>query len=345
MSSPASVLTPVGSRATGCAAASAAYECMLRARLLDDKFATLYRAGKIHGGVFLGRGQEALSAAIGVHLQAGDVFAPLIRDAAGRFAFGEPMLDAIRNYLGSVLGPMRGRDGNVHRGHPREGLLPMISHLGAMISVVNGMLFARRHQGRTGQVGVASLGEGGTSTGACHEALNQAAIEKLPLVLVVANNQYAYSTGNDRSFACADLADRARGYGIAAHTVDGTRLPDCLVTLDRAISAARAGQGPQLVVANLLRLCGHGEHDDAGYIETRLKSSALGRDCLKLAEEYLVGEKLADAAQLAAMRSRMQAEIEEAVAQVQREPTPDPYAETWSALASGHLNELHPNFP
>src|SRR5215472_547468 len=100
-----------------------AFRFMLLARMLDDKFAALYRANKIHGGVFLGRGQEALSAALGVSLQKGDVFAPLIRDAAGRLAFGETILDAVRTYLGSPLGPMRGRDGNVHRGRPQEGIL------------------------------------------------------------------------------------------------------------------------------------------------------------------------------------------------------------------------------
>src|SRR6266568_5415722 len=107
-----------------------AYRIMLLARILDDKFASLYRMGKIHGGVFLGRGQEALSASIGLGLHKGDIFAPLIRDAAGRLAFGEPILDAVRTYLGSALGPMRARDGNVHRGRPREGLFPMVSHLG-----------------------------------------------------------------------------------------------------------------------------------------------------------------------------------------------------------------------
>src|SRR5580692_10049343 len=187
----------------------AAFRCMLRARMLDDKFAALSRSGKIHGGVFLGRGQEALSAAIGISLQKGDVFAPLIRDAAGRLAFGETILDSLRTYMGSPLGPMRGRDGNVHRGYPQEGLLPMISHLGAMISVVNGILLARRFQKRLGAVGAACIGDGATSTGAFHEALNQAAVEKLPLVLVVADNQYAYSTPTSRQFACENLVYKA----------------------------------------------------------------------------------------------------------------------------------------
>src|SRR5215472_18385001 len=149
-----------------------AYRYMLLARILDDKFASLYRAGKIHGGVFLGRGREALSVSIGMALRKGDIFAPLIRDGAGRLAFGEPILDAVRTYLGSPLGPMRGRDGNVHRGRPREGLLPMISHLGAMIPVVNGVLYARRANAEREVVGVASIGDGATSTGAFHESLN-----------------------------------------------------------------------------------------------------------------------------------------------------------------------------
>src|SRR5436189_6036420 len=97
-----------------------AFRLMQLARVLDDKFASLYRAGKITGGVFLGRGQEALSVATGLALHEGDIFAPLIRDQAGRLAFGEPILDAVRTYFGSALGPMRGRDGNVHRGRPQQ---------------------------------------------------------------------------------------------------------------------------------------------------------------------------------------------------------------------------------
>src|SRR6185295_10049644 len=98
-----------------------AFRWMLLARQLDDKLASLYRGGKIFGGVFLGRGQEALSVSVGISLRKGDVFAPLIRDAAGRLAFGETVLDSIRTFFGSPLGPMRGRDGNVHRGRPKEG--------------------------------------------------------------------------------------------------------------------------------------------------------------------------------------------------------------------------------
>lgn len=316
-----------------------AFRFMLLARLLDDKFAALSRSGKINGGVFLGRGQEALSAAIGVSLQKGDVFAPLIRDAAGRFAFGETVLDSVRTYLGSPLGPMRARDGNVHRGYPREGLLPMISHLGAMISVVNGILFARRMQKKPGAVGAACIGDGATSTGSFHEALNQAAVEKLPLVLVIADNQYAYSTPTSRQFACDSLADKAAGYGVAVQSIDGTDFDACMKAALGAVSRARKGGGPQLIVANLLRLCGHGEHDPADYVDPKLKESPLGRDCLQVAEEFLLRQKWTTAPQIAGMREEIAHEIEAAVAQVQREPAPDPYEHEWRAIASQHLSE------
>ena len=318
---------------------SRAYRLMLLARILDDKFASLYRMGKIHGGVFVGRGQEALSVAIGLGLRQGDVFAPMIRDLAGRLAFGEPILDAVRTYLGSALGPMRGRDGNVHRGRPTAGLLPMISHLGAMIAVVNGTLLAHRFKGLAGRVGVACLGDGGTSTGSFHEAVNQAAVEKLPLVLVVANNQYAYSTPTARQFACRSLLDKTAGYGLSGQAVDGTDLCACLEVVGQAIREARAGAGPQMVVATLLRLCGHGEHDDAGYVDPALKNSPIGRDCLKVAEQQLLENNWADASKLAAWRQEAARKVEGAVAKVQREPAPDPYQEDWCALASRHLAE------
>ena len=317
----------------------AAYRFMLLARVLDDKFAALYRAGKIHGGVFLGRGQEALSAALGVSLKKGDVFAPLIRDTAGRIAFNEPLLDMARTYLGSPLGPMRGRDGNIHRGRPKEGQLPMISHLGAMISVVNGILFARRLKGISNTVGATCIGDGGTSTGAFHEALNQAAVEKLPLVLVIADNQYAYSTPTSRQFACKSLADRPAAYGVAVHPVDGTDLGACLKTLSKAVEQARAGHGPQVVVAELLRLCGHGEHDLAEYIDPALKNSPLGADCIRSAEEKILRQHLANAGEIMAWRNEAAQQIEEVVAVVQREPAPDPFDEKWCALATGELAE------
>ncbi|MFV1994252.1 MAG: thiamine pyrophosphate-dependent enzyme, partial [Verrucomicrobiales bacterium] len=169
-----------------------AYRCIVLSRRLEEKLTSLYRAGKIVGGVYVGRGQESFSASLTVHLDSslGDVYGPLIRDQAGRLAFGEPFLDAPRTYFGSAAGPMRGRDGNVHRGRPDEGIPAMISHLGSLISVIGGILLAKRFKGKTGFVGAASIGDGGTSTGAAHEAMNLAGVERLPMVVAVANNRY-----------------------------------------------------------------------------------------------------------------------------------------------------------
>lgn len=317
------------------------YKWMLLARTLEDKLASLYRSGKIVGGVYLGRGQEAFSAALAAHLDqaGGDVYAPLIRDMAGRLAFGEPLIDPMRTYLGSPLGPMRGRDGNIHRGRPREGMLAMISHLGAMVSVVNGVLLSRRLRGIGGQVGAACVGDGATSTGAFHEALNQAAVEKLPLVVAVANNQFAYSTPTSRQFACADLVDRALGYGVAGHRCDGTNLEDCLQTFGEAVRRARQGEGPQLVVGSLLRLSGHGEHDDAGYVPAAVRKSALAADCIDLAGGRLIERGWAAEVDLATWKSEAVNRVEEVLEQVASEPLPDPLGETWCALSVRHLCE------
>ena len=145
---------------------------------------------------------------------------------------------------------MRGRDGNIHRGCPKTGQLAMISHLGAMIPVVVGKLLAKRMKGEKGFVGLTTIGEGGMQTGATHEGMNIAAVEKVPLVIVATNNHYAYSTPNDRQFACADLVDRAKGYGYEGSSVDGTDLAACLEVIGGAVQRARAGGPPQLVVAS-----------------------------------------------------------------------------------------------
>jgi len=312
-----------------------AYRWMLLARRLEEKISSLYHSGKIVGGVYLGRGQEAFSAALGGSLRRRrDIFAPLIRDMAGRLAFGEPLLDPARTYLGSALGPMRGRDGNIHRGRPAEGMPAMISHLGSMVSVVCGMLMARRFKGDREVVGATCVGDGATSTGAFHEAVNLAAVERLPLVIAVANNQFAYSTPTERQFACRDLTDRAAGYGIEGHAVDGTDLAECLMVFEHAIARARAGHGPQLVVGALLRLTGHGAHDDAAYVPEALKRTPLGRDCLERARQHLITQGLATPDELERWDREVTEEVQQAVATAQQDPAPEAAGELWHALSS-----------
>ena len=329
-SAPAVASPPVGYLDT--------FRWTLLARTFEEKLASLYRAGKIQGGVFLGTGQEALSASLGVALRRGDIFGPLIRDMAGRLAFGEPLVDAARTYLGSPLGPMHARDGNIHRGRPQEGLFAMISHLGTMVSVVAGALFARRLQGKLeGVVGATCIGDGGTSTGSFHEGMNVAGVERLPMVMIVANNQYAYSTPTSRQYACADLLERAAGYGFAGHSTDGTDLAACLKTVGNAVAAARAGNGPQMVVANLLRLTGHGEHDDAAYMDPKHRTAAYSGDCVKLARQTILDYQWLSQAELDDLRAKCVGEVDVAFATAAADAPPNIRQADWSPLSTPRL--------
>src|SRR5881396_1218847 len=316
-----------------------AFRWMLLSRTLEEKLVSLYRGGQITGGVYIGKGQEAVSVACGLFLQKGDIFAPLIRDQTGRSAFGEPLVDVLRTYLGSRQGPMRGRDGNIHRGKPSEGQLAMISHLGAMVSVVVGSLMAKRFHGEKNFVGLSCIGEGGMQTGSFHEGMNLAAVEQVPLVVVATNNHYAYSTPNEREFACHDLVDRAIGYGFEGCTVDGTDLTNCLDVIGSAVKRARAGRPPQLVVASILRLSGHGEHDDASYVTEEIRREPFARDCLKVAEQTIADLNLADAKTLTEWRKEAAAKVDEAIATAQKEAPPEGDKEDWCAISVRDLVE------
>src|SRR5438105_6155266 len=314
-----------------------AFRWMLLARTLEEKLVSLYRGGLITGGVYVGRGQEAVSVACGLFLQKGDIFAPLIRDQAGRSAFGEPLLDVTRTYLGSRQGPMRGRDGNIHGGRPRDTQLAMISHLGAMVSVTVGVLLAKRFKREKNFVGLSCIGEGGMQTGSFHEGMNLAAVEQVPLVVVATNNHYAYSTPHDREFACRDMVDRAIGYEFEGYSLDGTDLGACLDVIGSAVKRVRAGRPPQLVVASVLRLTGHGEHDDASYVPEEVKRQPFARDCLKVAEQTIVDLNLVDAETLGKWRKDAIAQVEEAIAAAQQEPAPEGDKEDWCALSNRGL--------
>ena len=314
-----------------------AFRWMLLARTLEEKLVSLYRGGLITGGVYVGRGQEAVSVACGLFLQKGDIFAPLIRDQAGRSAFGEPLIDVTRTYLGSRQGPMRGRDGNIHRGRPRNNQLAMISHLGAMVSVTVGALMAKRFHGEKNFVGLSCIGEGGMQTGSFHEGMNLAAVEQVPLIVVATNNHYAYSTPNEREFACHDLVDRAIGYGFEGCTVDGTDLTNCLDVIGSAVKRARAGRPPQLVVASILRLSGHGEHDDASYVTDEIKRQPFARDCLKVAEQTIADLNLVDADTLREWRKDAAAQVDQAISAAQKEAAPEADEEEWYAISMRDL--------
>ena len=316
-------------------AALRAYRAMCMARAFDTKVSALYKAGKIFGGVFLGRGHEAIAACEAVYLQRGvDVYAPFIREMAGRCAWSDDaVLESARAYFGSAAGCMGGKDGNVHWGKPTEGTPAPISHLGAMVAVVAGMTLAKRMQGESGFVGVACIGDGTTSVGAAHEACNLIAVQKLPVVIVISNNQFAYSTPNSSEFACETLLERGKGYGLPCHACDGTDFFATLETMRKAIGAARAGEGPQWVVADTLRMCGHGEHDDAAYIPPALKEAYADRDPLDVARKQLMEAGWLSEREEAELNEACRDEVQRLVAQAQKEAAPTPATLDWRAVS------------
>ena len=150
-------------------------------------------------------------------------------------------------------------------------------------------------------------------TGSFHEGMNLAAVEQVPLVIVATNNHYAYSTPNEREFACAELVDRAKGYGFEGYNLDGTDLSACLDVIGSAVKRARAGRPPQLLVASTLRLSGHGEHDDASYVTDEIKREPFAQDCLKRADKLIVDLNLVDAKRLQGWRDDAAAQVDQAI--------------------------------
>jgi len=200
-----------------------------------------------------------------------------------------------------------------------------------------GALMAKRFKGEKNFVGLACIDEGGMQTGSFHEGMNIAAVEQVPLVVVATNNHYAYSTANDREFACHDLVDRAIGYGFEGYSLDGTDLSACLDVIGGAVKRARAGRPPQLVVASVLRLSGHGEHDDASYVTDEIKAEPFARDCLKVAEQTIVDMNLLDAETLVQWHRDAAAQVDEAIATAQKEAPPESDKEDWCAISTREL--------
>jgi pyruvate dehydrogenase E1 component alpha subunit/2-oxoisovalerate dehydrogenase E1 component alpha subunit len=196
------------------------YRFMLLNRLVEERLVNLYRQGQVVGGLYRSLGQEATSCATAFALGEGDILAPLIRNLGSTIVRGVSPRDILTQYMARSTSPSHGKDANLHFSVPEKGLYAPISMLGTLIPVVTGMLLAERLKG-TRTVGMTYIGDGGTSVGAFHEGLNFAAVQKLPLVLVVEFNRWAYSTPYEKQCAAATLADKAVGYGIPGVVVDG----------------------------------------------------------------------------------------------------------------------------
>src|SRR5947209_7446251 len=237
---------------------------MLLMRGLEERAMTLYRQGKVPGSFYDGHGQEAVSAGAAFAMGPADRLCVLHRDLAAHLVRGVTPARILAQYMGRASGVTGGRDGNVHFGDWRKGCVGMVSMLPDMMLVATGMAMAfklRREQ----RCAITWFGDGSTSRGDFHEAMNWAGVQKLPVVFVLENNQYAYSTPLDKQFA-VDPVERAAAYGFAGVTVDGNDaeavFEACRVARERAL----AGDGPTLIEAVTMRMHGHAAHDDMKYV-------------------------------------------------------------------------------
>ena len=294
---------------------------MVLSRTVEDRLRLLFTSGGLRGRLISGRGQEALPTGSAMALEPGDKVAPIHRDLACHLVRGTTPLTICRQYLGRATGPSRGRDGDVHFGEWERGVFPMVSHLPDSYPVIGGVALALALEGE-GRVAMAYCGDGATSTGTWHEAVNFAAVEQLPIVYILENNQYAYSTPTSKQFRVARLADRAAAYGMPGVTVDGNDVEAVHAASVEAVARARAGEGPTLVECMTMRMDGHAIHDDASYVPRELLEEWRAKDPIARVEARLAASGATEA-ELRAVHEGAVAEVKEAIAIAQAEPLPD----------------------
>ncbi|HNW58741.1 MAG TPA: thiamine pyrophosphate-dependent dehydrogenase E1 component subunit alpha [bacterium] len=295
---------------------------MLKTRRTEERIIALYRQGRIVGGVYAGRGVEGTTVGAGLALEAQDWLFPIHRDLGAHLAKGQSVLNILLQYLGRGTSLSRGKDSGIHCSDPRLNIVGNVSHLGHMIPVAVGTAIGMRMQGHA-IVTLNFIGEGGSNIGDFHEGLNFAAVQKAPFVLVIENNQYAYSTPTHKGFSARHLSDRADGYGIPGHHIDGTDALQVYATVKEAIERARAGAGPSLIECLSFRMVGHSAHDDAFYVDKKQMKAYEKKDPIARLEHLLLKEGVLDAPALAAIDGAIAQEIEEATRTALESPLPE----------------------
>jgi TPP-dependent pyruvate/acetoin dehydrogenase alpha subunit len=292
-------------------------------RLVEDRLINLYRQGKVVGGLYGSRGQEAVSIGTAFALGPDDVVAPLIRNLGAMLVRGVSPREVFTQYMARGGSPTGGKDCNLHFGDLKRGLISPISMLGALVPVMAGVGLAAKLQKRS-YVAMTYIGDGGTATGEFHEGMNVAAALGVPLVVIAEHNGYAYSTPTASQLKIKDLAQRASAYGVPARIVDGNDVLAVYEASRAMIEAARGGAGPQLLEVKTFRMKGHAEHDDASYVPKELFEQWKAKDPIDRFERHLLGESLATQDDLDAIVARIQAELDAEVDFALASPMPPP---------------------
>ena len=299
------------------------YRQLILTRLVEERLVNLYRQTKVVGGVFRSLGQEATAVGTAYALEPQDFIAPLIRDLGAVLTKGIRPREIFAQYMAKAWGPSEGRDLNIHFGNLDKGFIGPISHLGDMIPVMTGIALGARMQ-KKNLVAVAYIGDGGMSTGAFHEGLNFAAVQRLPVIIVAEYNWYAYSTPTRLQTGVRHLADKAAGYGIPGYIVDGNDIIACYEVTRHAAEFARGGGGAVLIEAKTYRRKGHAEHDDQRYLPEGEIEMWEARDPVERFTRHLLSNQLATRAQLDEIVAGVQREIDEDVEWAEQSPMPEP---------------------
>jgi pyruvate dehydrogenase E1 component alpha subunit len=291
-------------------------------RALEERITALYRQGRIVGGVYTSHGMEAIAVGYASALEPDDVVAPFHRDMGAFLIRGFTPGEVIAQYLGKRTGPTRGKDGNVHMGDLKRGMLGFVSHLADNMPVAAGAALAFKIR-RESRVAFAGTGDGGTSRGDFHEAMNFAAVRKLPVVYFCTNNQYAYSTPLRYQMAITDVVERAKAYGMPGEIVDGNDVAAVYLASKRAVEKARSGGGPTFLEFKTMRMHGHSEHDAAKYVPRELLEAWKAKDPILKAEALLRGLSYGDESYFGEIGDRIKKEIEAGTEFAETSPLPE----------------------
>lgn len=300
------------------------YRLLMLTRLVEERLVNLYRQTKVVGGVFRSLGQEATAVGTCYALEPQDFITPLIRDLGAVLTKNIKPREIFAQYMAKAWGPSGGRDLNIHFGDMERGFIGPISHLGDMATVMNGILIGARFQ-KKNIVGVCYMGDGAMSTGAFHEGLNFASVQKLPLIVVAEYNRYAYSTPISMQTAVENLADKAASYNIPGYIVDGNDIIACYEVMKKATEFARDGGGAVLIEAKTYRRKGHAEHDDQRYVpDGEIEWWATHNDPVTRYETFLLEGKIATREKLDEIISDVQNLVNEDCDWAESSPMPEP---------------------
>jgi TPP-dependent pyruvate/acetoin dehydrogenase alpha subunit len=301
------------------------YRYLRLTRTLEERLVALYRQSKVIGGLFRSLGQEGESVASAYALERGrhkDILSPLIRNLGSMLVMGAKPVEILRQYMAKAESPTRGRELNVHFNDLEKGYLGQISHLGDMVPVMAGITLTFKLRGEP-RVGMVYVGDGATSTGTFHEGLNFAAVQRCPLVVIGEYNHWAYSTPPDKQFAVKDLAEKAKGYGIHAVTVDGNDVLAVHAAAKHAVERARRGKGTHFIEVKTYRRKGHAEHDDQSYQpKEELDRWARENDPVDRYVKQLVENGWVEEPELAEIDQMVKEEIDQATDACVNEPLP-----------------------